>query len=225
MSPLTRVGAEVKTTFSFVAPPRSVSTPLSVSVALAVRVSEPKANVVAWPPPSTTTAALPLLIVRPPVLVVELAAPVALASRSAPSARVKAELVPKALPAAVARPTSSPSVTAMPPVKALPVAGARMTRPAPTLVRPPTPAMAPLKVTSPPTAAVTAMPRVSVSAPENSFAPASRPPRVWVLPVAVFSKARESVRTPEARTWEKVLPRNWTAVALLPKAASLPATT
>ena len=113
----------------------------------------------------------------------------------------------------------------IPPLKELPADGARITVPEPTLVRPPAPEAAPEMVTSPPASAVTLIPRVSVSAPEKSFAPASRPPRVWVLPVAVFSNARPIVRTPEARTWEKEVPRNWTAVALLPKAALFPATT
>ena len=215
----------MKTTFSVVAPPRSVEAPFSVKVALAVRVREPKLRVVDWPPPSTATVALPLLMVSPPVLAVVLAAPVALTKRIVPSETVNAVLVPKALPEATERPTNSPSAMETAPVKAFPADGERMTLPAPTLLRPPAPPIAPEKVTSPPTAAVTLMPRVRVRAPLKVLAPASIPPRVCVLPVEVFSKAREIERTPEARICEKSVPRNWTGVALLPKAASWPATT
>ena len=225
MIPLAVAGKVVKTTFSAPAEPRSVSVPLRVRVALAERASEPKVKVAAWPPPLTATIAAPELTVRAPVLTAEAVAPVRLARSSVPLATVKAVFAPKGLPVAVARPSSVPAATVTAPVKALPADGARITVPEPTLVRPPAPEAAPEKVTSPPTSAVMLIPRVSVSAPEKSFAPASRPPRVWVLPVAVFSNARPIVRTPEARTWEKEAPRNWTAALPPPKATSWPATT
>lgn len=105
MSPLTNVGAAVKTTFSAPAEPRSVSVPLKVRVALAVRVSDPKVAVMDCPPPLTATVAAPVLTVRPPVVVAAAVAPVRLANRSTPFETAKVVLTPKGLPLAVARPS------------------------------------------------------------------------------------------------------------------------